>query len=217
MTLIPTGILSHGPWDFDPAWYLGKDYPPPDIRPYSDSPQEGQTAPSRSWGDSCGAEPPLPPPSDPEEEPLAEAWPPILRMLQSAYLAVMRHLTSVPPEAGGMLLGPRGSPVVTHYVPDRNGQATAASFTLDAAGLNRILRRFLDCDLDAKGLVHSHPRGCSAPSFGDLAYVRKVFGNEKNRDLGEFLLPIVCDGELYPYLIRGSDPGRVLPAQLLLL
>lgn len=141
---------------------------------------------------------------------------PIIRMLQPAYLNIMRHLASVQPEAGGMLLGPKGTPVVTHYIIDKHGKATAASFTLDAAGLNRVLKKALECDLDCKGLVHSHPPGCGQPSSGDLAYVRKSFANEKNKDLAEFLLPIFCGGILIPYVVRPHDQCIVQVAQLIL-
>ncbi len=141
---------------------------------------------------------------------------PTIRMLQPAYLSIMRHLASVAPEAGGMLLGPMGTSVVTHYVIDKNGKATAASFTLDAAGLNRVLKKALECDLDCKGLVHSHPAGCTQPSSGDLAYVRKSFANEKNKDLTEFLLPIFCGGILIPYVVRPHEQCVVQVAQLIL-
>lgn len=151
--------------------------------------------------------------------PLVTAWSPPLppmRMLQSAYMDIMGHLSEVVPEAGGMLLGPKGTSVVTHYFIDEKGKATAASFTLDAVGLNRMLKKALACNLDCKGLVHSHPPGCTRPSGGDLAYVRKSFANEKNSGLTEFLLPIFCDGILIPYLIRPREPEIVQMAQLIL-
>ena len=139
-----------------------------------------------------------------------------MRMTQTVYLEIMRHLSSVAPEAGGMLLGPKSHPVVTHYVRDKKGKATAASFTLDAAGLNRVLKKAIACGMDCKGLVHSHPQGCTQPSGGDLAYVRKAFANEKNKDLAEFLLPIFCGGILLPYIVRPHDENLVQNAQLLL-
>ena len=115
-----------------------------------------------------------------------------------------------------MLLGPKGTSVVTHYVIDAKGKATAASFTLDAFSLNRMLKKALECDLDCKGLVHSHPAGCTQPSSGDLAYVRKSFANEKNKDLTEFLLPIFCGGILIPYVVRPREERVVQMAQLIL-
>ncbi len=142
---------------------------------------------------------------------------PAMRMTQAAYRAVMAHLTSVAPEAGGMLLGPKGSSLVTHYVPDHKGRATPVSFTVDAKSLNVVLKQYLECDLDAKGLVHSHPAGCNHPSAGDHRYVRRAFANDKNQGLTEFYLPIVCGSELFPYLISISDLDTIQTADLVLI
>jgi proteasome lid subunit RPN8/RPN11 len=108
-----------------------------------------------------------------------------------------------------MLLGPKGTSLVTEYVPDVNGKAGAASFTLDATGLNQVLKKALARGLDCKGLAHSHPSGCVHPSSGDLAYVRKSFANARNKDVSEFLLPIFCDGKLLPYIIFLDEPCNV--------
>lgn len=150
-----------------------------------------------------------------EEGPLRPR--PLMRMMQSAYAAVMDHLTGIEPEAGGMLLGPKGSSVITHYVPDLKGKATPVSFTVDAASLNRILKKHVECGLDAKGMVHSHPRGCNFPSHGDLQYVRRAFANEKNHDLSEFFLPIVSGRELFAYVILVGDLGTIQVADLVLI
>ena len=141
---------------------------------------------------------------------------PQMKMLQSPYLSILQHLSSVAPEAGGALFGPKGENVVTHYVPDRLGKATAISFTLHAPSLNAILKQFLAVDMNCKGLVHSHPAGMACPSSGDLAYVRRCLSSKKNQAATEFLLPIFCDGQFHPFLILASDPNRIVPAQLLL-
>ena len=200
-------FLHSGDFSFDPEFPIG----PPHFNihsPDDEVPDDKPRIPQPGTSDQkCG------------DPPDVATWPRPLRpmhMLQSAYLDIMRHLTSVEPEAGGMLLGPKGTSVVTHYVIDVMGKATAASFTLDAAGLNRVLKRALECDLSCLGLVHSHPVGCTQPSSGDLAYVRKSFANEKNKNLIEFLLPIFCDGILTPYIIHPHEPCVVQVAQLLL-
>lgn len=214
MKSLPRGILKHCPWD-DPEWYPGKEYPPPPIeRPderfvLQDEPPDDNPRIPRP--DACDARQ--------ENAPDVAAWPLPLRpmkMLQTAYLDIMRHLSSVPPEAGGMLLGPKGSGVVTHYVIDEKGKATAASFTLDAAGLNRVLKKALENGMNCKGLVHSHPTGCTVPSCGDLAYVRKAFANEKNKGITEFLLPIFCGGVLIPYIVLPREKNIVQVSQLIL-
>lgn len=142
---------------------------------------------------------------------------PAMRMLQSAYSDAMRELTDRRPECAGMLLGACESDIVTHFVADEHGRATSASFTLDAAWLNRVLREFQRCGINAKGLIHSHPAGVTRPSGGDLRYVARSLGNPKNKDCSEFFLPIVCDRRLYPYVVTREEPGRVLRAELVLL
>ena len=140
---------------------------------------------------------------------------PVLKMTQSAFLDCMHELTSRRPESGGMLLGPEDDDdLVTVYIHDENGKATAASFTIDEVGLNLILNRFRDRGLNCKGLIHSHPAGVTSPSGGDLEYVRKVFANDDNEAAGQFFLPIICDDRMYPYLVRQDAPNRILLAQL---
>ena len=142
---------------------------------------------------------------------------PLLRLTQGAYGHIMEYHTAREPEVGGMLLGPVTDDLVTHFVPDETGHATATSFTLDAAAMNRSLVRHRRCGMNAKGLVHLHPPGVTWPSCGDVQYVAKSFANPRNKDAVQFLLPIVCEGRLYPYVIlRGDDLIHVLVANLLL-
>ena len=142
---------------------------------------------------------------------------PIMKMTQSAFHKCIQTLTRRQPEAGGMLLGPEDDDdLVTHFVHDKNGRATPTSFTLDAAGLNRVLRRFKAARMNCKGLIHLHPRSVTRPSHGDLKYVAKSFANPSNDNASQFFLPIVCDEKLYPYVITRDAPGCVLVAQLLL-
>ena len=140
---------------------------------------------------------------------------PVLKMTQSAFLECMHELTSRRPESGGMLLGPvDDDDLVSVYIHDKNGKATAASFTIDEVRLNVILHRFRERGLNCKGLIHSHPAGVTSPSGGDLAYVRKVFANDNNQAAGQFFLPIICGDRMYPYLVRQDAPHRILTPQL---
>jgi len=145
---------------------------------------------------------------------------PILKMTQSAYREIMDDLVEHPfwREKAGMLLGPsEEDDLVTHYIPDKNGRATYSSFTLDAASLNKTLRKRKGVGLNCKGVVHVHPPGVLQPSFGDLAYVAKLFANPKNTETTQVMLPIVCNGRLYPYLIQAESPREVLIPRLILI
>ena len=136
-------------------------------------------------------------------------------MAQSCYQHVIRELTTREPEAGGLLLGPEGHSSVTHFVLDETGHGTAASFTFDHERLNALLRQHRAVKLEGKGLVHSHPRGCTHLSEGDLIYARKLLGNPKN-DASEVLMPLVVDGSLHPYVVYRDRPDQPAYARLVL-
>ena len=145
---------------------------------------------------------------------------PEMHLTSPVYEEIMEALMSRPPEAGGLLLGPKNHHAVTHFYLDETARACAVSFTLDHHGMNRVLQHYKTCGIDAKGIVHSHPNGCHAPSNPDLEYVQQLFRKPKNATVTEFFLPIVCGGLFHPYVItRNNDQGpaaRALPAKLVL-
>ena len=111
-------------------------------------------------------------------------------------------------------LGPvLDDPLVTHFVPDSDGTGTAASFRINAASLNRTLRRVKPAGLNGKGLVHSHPSGIPQPSLGDLEYLRELFSLPANAAATQCFMPIICDRRVYPYVYAR---GRLWHAELIL-
>jgi proteasome lid subunit RPN8/RPN11 len=149
--------------------------------------------------------------ADAADEPL-----PLCRIAitQSAFHEALAHLTSRPPEAAALLIGPAEDDwLVTHIVPDLEGRGTAASFQLDAPSLNRTLKQLKPARLNCKGIIHSHPPGVIAPSYGDLAYLERVFDLPSNAGASQFFMPIVCAGRMYPYVYTA---GRVWHADLVL-
>lgn len=142
---------------------------------------------------------------------------PLIPMTQKAYRDAMDNLVSEDQERAGMLLGPVGEPIVTHFVLDKHGQGTRTSFTLHSVSLNQILKQSRACGLDSKGLAHLHPPGIISPSPGDIEYVRRSLSNSRNQTADVFLLPIVCNGRMYPYFIRRDEPTRVHLGRLLLI
>lgn len=144
-----------------------------------------------------------------------------LIMTRPVYGRIVEALGSVAPEAGGILLGPRDSGLVTHYRHDDKAMVTEKTFTPDIASLNAFLRGALDFGLDVKGIVHSHPPGVPHPSGPDIDYVLKAF---QVSSTPEFLMPIFCDGQLHPYVITRDAvkdgrraTGRSLPRAILVL
>ena len=139
-----------------------------------------------------------------------------MRFTQQAYLALMKAMGEVEPEAGGLILGPRDSDLVTHFHRDEEGVATPVTFTLGAKGLNAALKIYKEAKVEVKGFVHSHPRRVKAPSGPDLEYAAQLLQNPKNEGAEELLIPIYCGGTLYPYIIYRDEQGTCVRAQLVL-
>ena len=145
---------------------------------------------------------------------------PLLIMTRTLLASIMEDLDEHPysREKAGILLGPTSEKhLVTHYIPDQKGHSTSSSFTLHAKSLNRTLRIGLKAGLDCKGIVHAHPPGVLRPSWGDLMYVTKLFANPGNHDALQVMLPIVCNGSFYPYLIDAQHPTSIRDLELLLI
>jgi proteasome lid subunit RPN8/RPN11 len=139
-----------------------------------------------------------------------------MRFTHQAYQSVMKALGEVEPEAGGLLLGPRDSDLVTHFHRDEEGVGTPVSFTLGAKGLNSALKLYKEAGLEMKGFVHSHPRRVKAPSAPDLEYAAQLLHNPRNEGADELLIPIYCGDTLFPYVIYRDDHCACVRAQLVL-
>lgn len=142
---------------------------------------------------------------------------PVIMLTQAVYHSALEVLNQHVPEACGLLLGPRDCELVTHFLFDGKGKSTPVSFTLDAESLNEAIRPYLACRMDVKGIIHSHPIGLNTPSRGDLTYLKRLWARPRNRDTNEFFFPIVCNKQLFPYVVRPvEDTLQVVPAHLIL-
>ncbi len=138
----------------------------------------------------------------------------LMKCVPSAYHKMTDHLSSLAPEAAGILLGPRDEPsLVTHFVPDEHGESTNASFRLDVTRLNECLKTAKAAELACHGIVHSHPCGVTQPSGGDLFYFQQLFALPNNDSSHPFFVPIFCGRTLHPYVYFN---GQVQPALLML-
>lgn len=171
--------------------------------------EQGTKLPPEPDGDGQPADG-LTPCRCPEDRPSdVEPGRPVVLRTQAVYSSVLADLLSTPPEAGGALVGPRDSELITHYAANP-GESTETSFTLDHITLNRQLAGWREAGLDLKGIVHSHPAGVHTPSRGDLAYLERLLGNPKNRHAASLAFPIVCDGRLWPYAAVRTGPDEVV-------
>lgn len=142
-------------------------------------------------------------------------------MPRAVYEEVIEILGSVPPEACGMLLGPkRHGSLITHFVRDESGASSPTMFRIDGERMTEALKPYLAAGLDVKGICHSHPSGCYRPSDGDLTYLRKLFANHKNASAhaAAFYFPIISDGQVFHFAYDSAAGKRGLrPAKLALL
>lgn len=134
---------------------------------------------------------------------------------------LLEVLSSIPPEACGVLLGPRcHSSLITHFVRDETGTPSPTMFQIDGEHLTKAIHPYVQVGLDVKGIAHSHPSGIHNPSGGDLRYLRKLFGNRKNAVAPEvdFYFPIISDGQVFHYAFdRSAGRDRLKPAKVVLI
>ena len=110
--------------------------------------------------------------------------------------AIGADLAARPPERGGALLGPRGRPLVTAFLPDLEAASTSASWRPSRALDARVKEAEADGILELKGLVHSHPAGLDHPSDQDAREL--AVGLSVNPHMASYLAPIVTQGEPGP-------------------
>ncbi|MFL6546765.1 MAG: hypothetical protein ACJ8LM_16505 [Candidatus Udaeobacter sp.] len=137
-------------------------------------------------------------------------------MTRASYIQAMTQLGARPPEQAGILMGPMDSPVVTHFLLDKNGRGSPIHFELDDQYLNGELRKFLALQMEAKGFLHSHPKNCRELSAGDLKYLRRIWNNPNN-DCERIFMPIVVGRKMHPFVVDRDDPDSPKPAKLQLI
>lgn len=142
-------------------------------------------------------------------------------MPRAVFDEVLEILSSIPPEACGVFLGPQShGSLITHFIRDETGIPSPTMFRIDGERLTKAIHPYVTAGLDVKGIAHSHPSGIYRPSNGDLRYLRKLFGNRKNADAPEldFYFPIISDGQVFHYAFdRSAGRDRLKPAKVVLI
>ncbi|HYE20294.1 MAG TPA: Mov34/MPN/PAD-1 family protein [Tepidisphaeraceae bacterium] len=115
---------------------------------------------------------------------------PPLRMCRHVRCRILCTIGALPPETGGILLGPIDGDRVTDFYFDATAACGGATYTPDVATLRRKMRdEWLPAGLDMKGFVHSHPGGFDRLSGGDMEYIGRLL--DRNPDMRMFAAPIV--------------------------
>jgi hypothetical protein len=100
-----------------------------------------------------------------------------------------QHIVLHPPERGGALLGLKGQPIITHFIPDQQGQTSGASYLPSAQITQQVQQLERELGLEFKGVIHSHPGGFDRLSGPDETACLE--GLNLNPHISYFLAPIV--------------------------
>lgn len=151
-------------------------------------------------------------------------------MTDQVYTAISQTIGRHVPEQGG-ILGSSDGIHIDHYYFDRNARVTGSTYTFDADTLNQVISKWNDRDIRFVGVIHSHPRGYTSPSAGDMEISRTIV---QSMDMdGRIFTPIVqvdpkLDGTItiYPYTFEQTvvmkkqpmdirrDPEKLRAAQI---
>jgi proteasome lid subunit RPN8/RPN11 len=93
----------------------------------------------------------------------------VLRIARSAHLAMIRHaVAGLPNEACGLLGGPFGADHVQTFVPTRNADASAKTYSIGADGFFAADQALGPLGIDVVGVMHSHTHTDPYPSPTDV-------------------------------------------------
>lgn len=94
----------------------------------------------------------------------------MLRITRSAHLAMLDHaITGLPHEACGLLGGAWGGDTIEAFVPTRNADASAKTYSIGADGFAAADAALGPRGLDVVGVMHSHTHTDPYPSPTDVA------------------------------------------------
>ena len=134
------------------------------------------------------------------------------------YDQIKRTIGTRKPEQGG-ILGSSDGVHIDHYYFDKTADRTAASYTMDAKALNEVIHEWNDNGIQLVGIIHSHPQGCTKPSYGDMETARHII--ETIDVKGKFFTPIVqvspkFNGniKIYPYTFEQTVEMREQPVTI---
>lgn len=134
--------------------------------------------------------------------------------------AIYQTIGRRPAESGGVLGASVAAGAIDQFVFDESSENTQVTYTPNHLELNRIFdEEWGPKAIRLKGFVHSHPRGFTRPSGGDLIYAARILAGIE--DLGSLFLPIIQTipdrgiFALHPWVATSDRGCRLLAAQLM--
>lgn len=94
-----------------------------------------------------------------------------------------------PAETGGILGSSDGGRTIDHYYFDAAAHRTSFTYSPNVREINRIIADWNSRGIQFVGMIHSHPKGCTKPSKGDLEYAKALIGNMDVS--GKLYMPVV--------------------------
>ena len=100
----------------------------------------------------------------------------VLRIARSAHLQMVGHaIRGLPAEACGLLGGRTGADEVVAFVPTRNADASAKTYSIGPDGFAAAEAAFDPRGIDVIGVMHSHTHTDPYPSPTDVAAADNPF------------------------------------------
>jgi len=107
----------------------------------------------------------------------------------SALRDIRRTVGRRPAETGGALIGGVKGEVVRHFHFDQSAATSSVTYSPNVSELNRLIKNeWRSAGRTFQGFVHSHPRGNTRPSGGDLDYADRILAARPSLD--RLLMPI---------------------------
>lgn len=115
--------------------------------------------------------------------------PQCIKITQEVYREIETTIGALPEEQGGMLGSSDGGNTIDHFYWDTNAATSSVTYSPNTDIINRdILPAWNKNNVRLVGFVHSHPKGFTRPSGGDLIYVQRLL---EALDEERFVMPIV--------------------------
>jgi len=115
-----------------------------------------------------------------------------IEMASTVYNQIKLSIGKVPAETGGIF--GMSDDKIDHFFFDRLPDgATGGTYTPNCNAINACLKKWTPRNIIYMGAIHSHPIGCTAPSFPDRQYAQRLLDNNLNFDKAKpyFYIPIV--------------------------